>query len=119
MMGGGREGEDTLHDGGWEGGRGDHAHSSWECMEEVGGETRKGRGRGEDGRGEGRVWGRSACGTVCRASHWEGVRGREKGEGEGGRGTGSERGQHSVREHRRRQSQKYHAALGHLLAVPV
>ena len=22
MMGGGREGEDTLHDGGWEGGRG-------------------------------------------------------------------------------------------------
>ena len=65
-------------------------------MEEVGGETRKGRGRGEDGRGEGRVWGRSACGTVCRASHWEGVRGREKGEGEGGRGTGSERGQHSM-----------------------
>ena len=88
-------------------------------MEEVGGETRKGRGRGEDGRGEGRVWGRSACGTVCRASHWEGVRGREKGEGEGGRGTGSERGQHSVWEHRRRQSQKYHAALGHLLAVHV
>ena len=74
-------------------------------MEEVGGETRRGRGRGEDGRGEGRVWGRSACGTVCRASHWEGVRGREKGGGEGGRGTGSERGQHSVREHRRRQSQ--------------
>ena len=49
MMGGGREGEDTLHDGGWEGGRGDHAHSSWECMEEVGGETRKGRGRGKMG----------------------------------------------------------------------
>ena len=119
MMGGGREGEDTLHDGGWGGGEGDHAHSLWECMEEVGGETRKGRGRGEDGRGEGRVWGRSACGTVCRASHWEGVRGREKGEGEGGRGTGSERGQHSVREHRRRQSQKYHVALGHLLTVPV
>ena len=23
MMGGGREGEDTLHDGGWGGGRGD------------------------------------------------------------------------------------------------
>ena len=49
----------------------------------------EGEGAGEDGRGEGRVWGRSACGTVCRASHWEGVRGREKGEGEGGRGTGS------------------------------
>ena len=79
-------------------------------MEEVGGEMRRGRGRGEDGRGEGRVWGRSACGTVCRASHWEGVRGREKGEGEGGRGTGSERGQHSVREHRRRESQKYHVS---------
>ena len=51
MMGGGREGEDTLHDGGWEGGRGDHAHSLWECMEEVGGEMRKGRGGG--GRWEG------------------------------------------------------------------
>ena len=73
MMGGGREGEDTLHHGGWEGGRGHPTN-----------ETRRGRGRGEDGRGEGRVWGRSACGTVCRASHWEGVRGREKGEGEGG-----------------------------------
>ena len=48
-------------------------------MEEVGGETRKGRGRGEDGRGEGRAWGRSACGTVCMASHWEGVREREGG----------------------------------------
>ena len=45
---------------------------------------------------------------------------------EGGKEERRERGReggrdhyHSVREHRRRQSQKYHAALGHLLTVPV